>query len=464
MKLFQQLLVAPAALGLMAPMVATATELNINGVSNYSATSEEVKSISNFSDVYPTDWAFKALVDLAERHGCAAATPSGAITRYEAAALINQCLANVPQVNSEERRLVNEFAPELAVIKGRVDSLEARVGEFEAGSFSKSTKLSGEAVFLVGSTGGSGLPSGSEEALESIYKWTANLKTSYTGEDLLYARIETGNGDSSSFTDLGDLETGSSALDIEELTYTFPVGENFTVSASALNMEVTQELGATTSVYDAPLLDVLSFSGNPAIFDAVEGAGAAVSYANGNGWSYGFGAVATNAADSTKGAFTKEGTDAVAAQIGYEGEGYGLAVTWSDGDTYEAYSVAGYYQPTDSGVVPSISAGIGGKDPETAGEKDETTWMIGLQWEDVGPGTLGIGYGTATGHKDGTAVTAPAYTYPDYDEMAYEIWYSWPVSDNITITPGFYVVEQYSNTAGDADDKTGVVVKTTFKF
>jgi len=463
MKLFQQLLVAPAALGLMAPMAATAAELNIDTVSNYSATSEEVKSISNFSDVYPTDWAFKALVDLAERHGCAAATPSGAITRYEAAALINQCLANVPQVNSEERRLVNEFAPEIAVIKGRVDSLEARVGEFEAGSFSQTTKLSGEAVFLVGSTGGSGLPSGSEEALESTYKWTAHLKTSYTGEDLLFAQIETGNADNSSFADLGDYEDGSDALDLEKLHYTFPVGD-FQISAGPLNMDVTQELGATTSVYDAPILDVLSFSGNPAIFDAIEGAGAAVSYQN-NGWSYGFGAVATNANDATKGAFTKEGSDAVAAQIGYEGENFGAAVTWADGDTFEAYSVAGYYSPEESGFVPSISAGIGGKDPETAGEKDETTWMVGLQWEDVGPGTLGIGYGTATGHKDGpAAISSPAYTYPDYDEMAYEIWYSWPVTDNITITPGFYVVEQYSTTASDADDKTGVVIKTKFTF
>ena len=44
MKLFQQLLVAPAALGLIAPLAlvnspaAQAAELNINGVSDYAAT------------------------------------------------------------------------------------------------------------------------------------------------------------------------------------------------------------------------------------------------------------------------------------------------------------------------------------------------------------------------------------------------------------------------------------------
>ena len=111
MKLFQQLLVAPAALGLLAPMAANAAELNINGVSNYSASSEEVKSISQFSDVYPTDWAYQALTNLAERHGCVAGSPNGSMTRYEAAALLNSCLGNIVQVNEEERRLINEFGP-----------------------------------------------------------------------------------------------------------------------------------------------------------------------------------------------------------------------------------------------------------------------------------------------------------------------------------------------------------------
>ena len=49
MKLFQQLLVAPAALSLLAP-VAHATDLNIAGVSDY-AVEEQVTSVTQFSDV-----------------------------------------------------------------------------------------------------------------------------------------------------------------------------------------------------------------------------------------------------------------------------------------------------------------------------------------------------------------------------------------------------------------------------
>ena len=108
MKLFQQLLVAPAALGLMAPLAvvssptANAAELNINGVSEYASSTanslDQVTSVTQFSDVYPTDWAYQALSNLVETYGCVAGYPNGtfrgnrAMTRYEAAALLNACL------------------------------------------------------------------------------------------------------------------------------------------------------------------------------------------------------------------------------------------------------------------------------------------------------------------------------------------------------------------------------------
>ena len=91
MKLFQQLLVAPAALGLLAPMAANAADLNVAGVSDYSAASEQVTSASQFSDVQPTDWAYQELSKLADLHGCGFVS-NKAITRFEAAALLNDCL------------------------------------------------------------------------------------------------------------------------------------------------------------------------------------------------------------------------------------------------------------------------------------------------------------------------------------------------------------------------------------
>ena len=102
MTFVQQLLVAPAALGLIASS-ANAAELNINGVSDYAATAsgnslEQVTSVTQFADVVPTDWAYQALANLLETYGCVAGYPNSsfhgnrAMTRYEAAALLNACL------------------------------------------------------------------------------------------------------------------------------------------------------------------------------------------------------------------------------------------------------------------------------------------------------------------------------------------------------------------------------------
>ncbi|QNJ07767.1 outer membrane porin [Synechococcus sp. Minos11] len=157
MKLFQQLMLAPAALGLFAPMGAMAGELNFGGVSKYASADEQVTSISQFSDVYPTDWAYQALANLIERYGCVAGYPNGtfqgnrALSRYEAAALLNACLDRVTEITDEVRRLMKAFEKELAVVKARVDGLEAAVGELEATQFSTTTKLKGKVRFVQGS-------------------------------------------------------------------------------------------------------------------------------------------------------------------------------------------------------------------------------------------------------------------------------------------------------------------------
>ena len=189
MKLFQQLLVAPAALGLLATG-ANAAELNINGVSDYAASADQVTSVTQFSDVYPTDWAYQALANLVETYGCVAGYPNGtfrgnrAMTRYEAAALLNACLDRVTEVTDELRRLLKEFETELAILKGRVDGLEARVGELEATQFSTTTKLKGKADFFIGgvsyddrddATLGGG--DCEDDGTSLSYRYTLNLNT-----------------------------------------------------------------------------------------------------------------------------------------------------------------------------------------------------------------------------------------------------------------------------------------------
>jgi len=108
MNLFHKLLLAPAALGLMAPVAASAADMNLAGVKQYASVDEQVTSISQFSDVQPTDWAYQALSNLVERYGCVAGYPNGtfagkkAMTRFEAAALLNACLDRVTEVTSSK--------------------------------------------------------------------------------------------------------------------------------------------------------------------------------------------------------------------------------------------------------------------------------------------------------------------------------------------------------------------------
>ncbi len=129
-------------------------------------TSQNVSSVSRLSDVRSTDWAFTALQSLVERYGCIAGYPDRtfrgkqATSRYEFAAGLNACLDKINEiisagladkVSKEDlatlQKLQEEFAAELATLRGRVDALDAKTAKLEAQQFSTTTKLFGQAIF-----------------------------------------------------------------------------------------------------------------------------------------------------------------------------------------------------------------------------------------------------------------------------------------------------------------------------
>ncbi|MEE3716575.1 iron uptake porin [Tumidithrix elongata RA019] len=129
-------------------------------------TAQNVTSVSQLSDVRPTDWAFTALQSLVERYGCIAGYPDRtyrgqrALSRYEFAAGLNACLDKINEiisagladkVSKEDlaavQKLQEEFAAELATLRGRIDALEAKTTKLEAQQFSTTTKLFGQAIF-----------------------------------------------------------------------------------------------------------------------------------------------------------------------------------------------------------------------------------------------------------------------------------------------------------------------------
>ncbi|MBD2357584.1 carbohydrate porin [Tolypothrix sp. FACHB-123] len=253
----------------------------------------QITNVSQLQDVAPGDWAFEALRNLVERYGCIAGYPDStfrgnrALTRYEFAAGLNACLDQIQQliatstselVTKEDlgslQKLQEEFAAELATLRGRVDALEARTSELEANQFSTTTKLNGFVWFnLTGATAGDTVLAEGTQALGfsqagpsalrdpatgftqplvrqvtrdpnitfSTLTWL-NLNTSFSGRDALVTTLAAGNGNSpvNEFGSAGTFnnfavpftdqtprpERGSTELIISELYYRFPLNDS----------------------------------------------------------------------------------------------------------------------------------------------------------------------------------------------------------------------------------------------
>jgi len=496
MKLFQQLLVAPAALGLIAPLAANAADLNINDVSDYSASASEVQS---FSDVYPTDWAFKALTSLADRHGCAVANPTGTITRYEAAALLNECLGNVSQVNEEERRLLNEFGPELAVIKGRVDGLEARVGEFEAGQFSKTTTMSGKAAFIVGSA----FNEADGPATESTtfeYMYQLNMNTSFSGEDHLYTRIKTGNvgdhfKDKAAGMYLSAANGNGDVLKVDKLWYSWPLTSDIKVWVGP-KIENYYMTASSPSIYK-PVLKQFALGGNGPVYGSSTKPGFGAAWTQptenpGDGrWEFSAAYTAANGTKSTdnQGMFGDDAKSALLFKSGYGTPRWQVSLAASVKDTGwedSYYSTAigknrhadssstniglrAYWKPDESGWVPAVQFGYDQANvddiPANWDEsfpEEAAGWMMGFGWNDVvvDGNKAGIAFGQRV-HATSYPATTVGYDGA-HDTFSWEAYYTFKVSDNISVTPAIF--SNSSPNTGVHDDNNGVVVLTNFRF
>ena len=518
MKLFQQLLVAPAALGLLSPMAVSAAELNLDGVNQY-ASEEQVTSINQFSDVQPTEWAYQALSNLIERYGCVAGYPDGtfrgkkALSRWEAAALLNACLDRVTEVTDELRRLLKEFEAELAVLKGRVDGLEAKVGELEANQFSTTTKLKGIATFTIGGASYAVLPQTPLQVTGSTYTQADQvafnydvrliLDTSFTGKDLLRTTLRAGNFGTSSFGSGNTLmevafqeEAGPDVVSIDRLFYQFPVGENFTATFGG---KVRQDdmLAMWPSVYPADsILDRFTYAGANNAYSLNLGAGVGISYEK-EGFNISVNYVSNEAsAESSASATFADGTtfgggfgdgSTTTVQVGYSGSNWGAAFVYNyieaanivnanfagQAAAYNAvgsnnYGFSAYWQPEQSGWIPSISAGVGASQWNGSRANDDSwSWMVGLQWADaiIKGNAFGIGLGQTPTTIGGANVTDGVQ-----EKFGIEAWYKFQVTDNISVTPGIFWIDGagvdaipgFNNSANA--DTLGAVLKTTFKF
>ena len=182
------------------------------------------------------------------------------------------------------------------------------------------------------------------------------------------------------------------------------------------------------------------------VLDAEFGTSAGASFDFGDGFTAAIGYEGQGS--SSSGLLTKEGTDAYGLQLTYTDEDFGASVTYADVEgtndtTY--WALNGYWTPESTGNVPSISVGYEFGNPATG--NDTTQYFVGLQWDEVGPGSLGVALGNTGPIADGAT-----------EYSMYEIFYNYPVNDGMTVTPVLYSKEK------SGDDETGILVKTSFSF
>ncbi len=311
-KLFWQLLVAsPALLGTAFASSATAQSLDataiapantLEQVGAYGAEGRgsndlsQVTSVSQFTDVKPTDWAFQALQSLVERYGCIVGYPdktyrgNRALSRWEFAAGLNACLDKIQEliaaatadfVKKEDlevvKRLQEEFAAELASLRGRVESLEVRTATLEKQQFSTTTKLSGEVIFNIADTFGdratitgndnfqAGVNAANRESLrddqtETTFSNRVRLAfdSSFSGRDRLRVRLQARNITpfSGAFTGTNATRLGydgneGNAVNLDKVFYRFPVGQKLRIQVDAINAEMWDTLISTLSPFES---------------------------------------------------------------------------------------------------------------------------------------------------------------------------------------------------------------------
>ena len=543
MTLSKKLLLALAGTGLVAPMAASANEMASLGgnaaineymqqqdVDRFRAweSKNQVTSVNQFSDVQPTDWAYQALSNLVEKYGCVAGYPNGtfkggnAMTRYEAAALLNACLDRISEVTDELQKLLNEFDSELTVLTSRVDGLEAKVGELEAQQFSTTTKLKGEVSMIIGGvdnwfanavTGkAADLKTGAikDKTTRTNYNKTAfnydlrlSFDTSFSGKDLLRTRMRSGNfsadpfGSSGNVFKLDKAEEGDQTVFIDRLFYTFPVGDQVKLTAGAV-VRNTEMLSFLPSAFKSEILDFFNLAGATGTYNKATGAGAGFSWKQkvkkGNPYAtfdanwVSQAAAKQFYAQSDTGAFAEDSAQNVLAQLGVKGQNWGAAVAYrygsenaqlrdpnspsssffrrlGDGQSSNSVSLAGYWVPMDVKWLPSISAG-GSYTNYTKGETrpsaDIYSWMVGLQWNDV----------FVKGNQAGFAIGSPLYVTSSNATSAseqtpgymYQVHYKYQVTNNISITPAIFWIDNNYNDLNAGSSTWGGVIQTMFKF
>jgi Carbohydrate-selective porin, OprB family/S-layer homology domain len=417
------------------------------------------------------------------------------------------------------QRLQEEFKTELATLKGRTDVLEAKTKELEAQQFSTTTKLAATEVFgLTGgsaggdvvlpgaasafgdsdSTGTGGLVPGGSANTTFGSRTRLNFLTSFTGDDLLTIRLSAKTGDDVSrtfgagdldyFENIGAATNGSNRVSIDQVVYSNRIGESFRYFVGpSLDPKIIIDTNSFANNEEGDFSSTL-FINNPFLFEVVggdnPGAGfdwsisqsvslRAVYNAAEGGQSFGFGSGGffggasqiltelevkpseTSAIRLQYGRLNEQGTALTAALAGNiinsTTDVFGINAEWAITPNFGLF---GRYGTASTRVNSAV---------DSYGDISANTYQIGFSLPDLfAPGnTLGVSYGQPirvnAGTQNGIGLT------PSGRQNNIEVFYSFRLNDNITLTPDLQFISQPSNIASNPSITVGTL-RMVFKF
>jgi len=501
----------------------------INRYSNESSTSslDQITSVNQLRDVSPGDWAYEALRSLVERYNCIVGYPDGTyrgqapLTRYEFAAGLNSCLNQIERLIQENnsvvtredleqlQRLISEFEAELATLGTRVDNLEGRVAFLEDHQFSTTTKLGGEVIFGVASVVTGDDADGNEVDTIPVlgHRTRLELNTSFSGQDLLFTRLATGNfPEFSEVTGTSEGEIGfaqpeDSDVGVEVLYYRFPLGDNTEVLIAATG-GASDDFASTVNFLDGDGGSgaVSVFGTRNPIYYPFGDAGIGITTGLGSSLELSVGYQASEASDPSNGSGLFDGPYSALAQLvfkpterinlgltylhGYNqldtGTGsnlsnfrsftedligsevptysnsYGVELSWQLSNNFVLGGWGGY---TNAGTLSTLGGTI------ERGNLDIWNWAVTLGFPDLGKeGNLaGIIVGMEP-KVTGSSINIDGNNLEDEDTSLHlEAFYQYQVTDNITITPGVIWITAPNHNEDNEDLVIGTI-RTTFAF
>lgn len=445
-----------------------------------------------------------------------------ALTRYEFAAALKMCLGKIENLISELnndslnqedlltlQRLQEEFAKELENFTTELDALEGQVARLENQVFSTTTILRSRADFNLTSAFGNqkavavgDIPEEElDENLTLSSRVTLSFDTSFTGRDRLRTRIQAGNvnnfGSSVTGTDMtrliGTTNTGNDVR-IGTLFYEFPLGDRGIAA-------IAPAADFPTRIFPAlnPVSSISNFGAESPIYSFAFGTGAVVYYQFTDQVAAGVSYLTTSGSNPREGlfngqytalgqvTFTPSDKAGIAFTLGryYAPEpGSTVNITASKGSEFaqlpfgastatssNAFGLQSTYKFSDSVILGSwlsyfrtnaeASPSVSGFSGSQGADADIWSWAVTLAVLDLGK--LGSQLNLVFGMPPKVTNNDVLEREDEDTSLHFELSYSYPLSDRISLTPGVVMI---TNPEHNADNNTLWVglMRTTFRF